>query len=84
MTTRRDRIYIDTNIWKEVQRDGSVKYFTVHPETKQVIEIDEDQLYFWTATWQAHEQEADEDIAAGRVERFNTADDFIASLKPRE
>jgi hypothetical protein len=84
MTTRGSRIYIAHNIWKEQQPDGSDKYFTIHPETRQTIEIDEDQVYFWTDEWQAKEREADEDIAAGRVERFKSADDFIASLKPRE
>ena len=29
--------------------------------------IDWDQRYFWTAEWQAREQEADQDIAVGRV-----------------
>jgi hypothetical protein len=44
------------------------------------LEDDADQAYFWTKEWQAGEREADEDIAAGRVETFNTMDDLIADL----
>jgi hypothetical protein len=41
---------------------------------------DESQAYFWTPEWQAGEQEAEEDIAAGRVYEFDNVDDLIASL----
>jgi hypothetical protein len=44
------------------------------------LEADTDQAYFWTAEWQAGEREADADIAAGRVETFDTMDDLIADL----
>ncbi len=39
-----------------------------------------DQAWFWTDRWQAMEREADEDVAAGRVETFNSAEEFIADL----
>ena len=42
--------------------------------------IPRDQEWFWTERWQRMEREADEDIAAGRVARFDSTDDFIASL----
>jgi hypothetical protein len=80
MTTRGARQYIEHNIWKETQGDGSEKYFTIHPETHETIEIAADQVYFWTAEWQAKEREADEDIAAGRVKTFDTMDAFLADL----
>ncbi len=41
------------------------------------VEIDPAQAWFWTPEWQAHEREADEDIAAGRYDDF---EDFIDSL----
>jgi hypothetical protein len=44
------------------------------------LEDDSDQAYFWTKEWQAGEHEADADIAAGRVETFDTMDDLIADL----
>jgi hypothetical protein len=39
-----------------------------------------DQAWFWDAEWQAGEAEASADIAAGRVERFDSAEDFLASF----
>jgi len=42
--------------------------------------IPAEQRWFWTERWQRMEREAEEDIAAGRVERFESAEDFIASL----
>lgn len=39
-----------------------------------------DQAWFWTERWQAMEREAEEDIAAGRVETFAGSADFIADL----
>lgn len=38
------------------------------------------QLWFWTPEWQEMEREADEDIAAGRVARFDSFDEFAADL----
>jgi len=43
--------------------------------------IDASQAYFWTLSWQEAEQEADEDVATGRVREFEKPDDLIASLR---
>ncbi len=43
--------------------------------------IPRDQLWFWTPEWQAGEREVDEDIAAGRVETFHSAEELIGSLR---
>ena len=43
--------------------------------------IPRDQAWFWTQEWQAMETEAEADKAAGRVERFNTDEDFLASFE---
>jgi hypothetical protein len=40
-----------------------------------------DQAWFWTSEWQAREREADEDLAAGRYDDFETIDDFIENLE---
>jgi hypothetical protein len=42
--------------------------------------IDASQTWFWSDRWQAMEREADADIRAGRVKRFNSADEFLAEL----
>jgi bifunctional DNA-binding transcriptional regulator/antitoxin component of YhaV-PrlF toxin-antitoxin module len=39
-----------------------------------------DQAWFWTPEWQQMEREADEDIAAGRVTTYDSAEDFARSL----
>ena len=49
--------------------------------------IDPDQAWFWTPEWQGGEREADAQIAAGDVLRFNSAEDLFAyldSVPPRE
>jgi hypothetical protein len=42
--------------------------------------IDQSQAYFWTRRWQEGEREADEDIKAGRVKAFDSADELIKEL----
>jgi hypothetical protein len=44
---------------------------------------DPEQMWFWTPKWQEMEREADQDIAAGRVERFESDEDFDAALRSR-
>jgi hypothetical protein len=39
-----------------------------------------DQLYYWTAAWQAGEAETAEDVRKGSVLRFDTTDDAIRWL----
>jgi len=39
------------------------------------------QEWFWTEEWQAMEQEAEADLAAGRHETFDTMEEFLASLE---
>lgn len=43
--------------------------------------IPRDQLWYWTPEWQAKEREADEDLAAGRVKSFKSANSLIRSLQ---
>jgi AbrB family looped-hinge helix DNA binding protein len=42
--------------------------------------IDASQAWFWTEAWQAGEREADADRAAGRSERFDSGEEFLAAL----
>ncbi|MGH3275656.1 MAG: hypothetical protein ACRDNZ_15195 [Streptosporangiaceae bacterium] len=52
-----------------------------------VIELDPllphraDQAWFWTERWQAMEQEAEDDITAGRIETFESGEQFLADLE---
>ncbi|MHB1511415.1 MAG: AbrB/MazE/SpoVT family DNA-binding domain-containing protein [Acidimicrobiales bacterium] len=45
--------------------------------------IDADQAWFWSPEWQAGERGADEDLAAGRVETFDTGEAFVGALRAR-
>ena len=45
---------------------------------------DPDQAWFWTEEWQKGEREADEDIRAGRIESFDTMEEFLATLDDDE
>jgi bifunctional DNA-binding transcriptional regulator/antitoxin component of YhaV-PrlF toxin-antitoxin module len=43
--------------------------------------IDATQAWFWAPEWQAGEREADADRAAGRVESFDSGEDFVEALR---
>lgn len=45
--------------------------------------IDPEQAWFWTREWQEREREADADLAAGRVTRFESDEQFLAGLDER-
>lgn len=45
--------------------------------------IDPEQAWFWTREWQEREREADEDLATGRVTRYESDDEFLAALDER-
>jgi len=46
--------------------------------------IDASQAWFWSERWQRMEREADADIAAGRVRRFDDVESFLADLDANE
>ncbi len=49
-------------------------------ELRPVLPVPADQAWFWTERWQAMEREVDEDIAAGRLTRFDSEEAFLAYL----
>ena len=49
-------------------------------ELRAHVPVPADQRWFWTERWQRMEREADDDVAAGRVERFDSVDEFLADL----
>ncbi len=58
-----------------VERDDGV--IELHP----LLSHRADQAWFWAARWQAMEQEAQDDITAGRVETFDGSDEFLADFE---
>jgi AbrB family looped-hinge helix DNA binding protein len=65
---------IEVGDYLEVQLVGDKVVLT----PKQVI--DKSQAYFWTEAWQEGEREAEADLTAGRVERFETLEELFADL----
>lgn len=57
-----------------VEEDGSIRL------TPQVT-VDRSQAYFWSKRWQEGERQAEEDIHAGKVEKFINVDDLINDLE---
>ncbi|MBA4376518.1 MAG: AbrB family transcriptional regulator [Anaerolinea sp.] len=57
-----------------IEEDGSIRL------TPQIA-IDRSQAYFWTKRWQEGERQSEEDISAGRVEKFDNVDDLIDDLE---
>lgn len=46
----------------------------------KALHNDDDPAWYWSAEWQAGEDEADQNLTDGDYEDFETVDDFIASL----
>jgi bifunctional DNA-binding transcriptional regulator/antitoxin component of YhaV-PrlF toxin-antitoxin module len=55
------------------REDGTV-------ELRALLPVPADQHWFWSERWQAMEQEADEDVAAGRVIVLDGPDALFAHL----
>ncbi len=49
-------------------------------ELRPLLPHPADQQWFWTERWQEMEKEAQQDIDNGRVQTFDSADDFLADL----
>jgi antitoxin PrlF len=45
--------------------------------------IDATQAWFWTPEWQSSERAAEADLAAGRVDTFDSAEEFVSALRKR-
>lgn len=58
--------------------DVSVENGKIVLEPKKLIPAD--QQWFWTEEWQKGEREAQADIEAGRVKRFNSAEELMEDL----
>jgi hypothetical protein len=45
--------------------------------------LDPEQAWFWTPEWQRKEHEAEADKAAGKANRYESDEDFLAALDER-
>jgi AbrB family looped-hinge helix DNA binding protein len=83
--TRQGQVTLPSDVRRRLSiEEGDLIEVTV--EGEQVVMkpkklIDKSQAYFWTEAWQRGEREAEADIAAGRVKRFQRVDDLIDDLE---
>jgi len=58
---------------------GSRAYLVIHDG--EVIEIDPNQIWFWSKEWQAGEKKVDQFIERGEIEKFDSMEEFLSSLR---
>lgn len=67
--------------WKDAYGRGKNTRIEVNAMVEHFSQDDAaDQAWFWNPDWQAGEREADQDIRNGRFTRYESSEDFIASL----
>ena len=82
--TRHGQITLPATVRKELGvEEGDLMEIEVVDDRAVLIPkklVDKSQAYFWTKKWQEAEREADEDIKAGRVRAFDSAEELIKDL----
>ena len=58
---------------------GTKVYLVIHEG--DVIEIDQNQSWFWSREWQAGEKKVDQYIERGEIETFDSMEEFLSSLR---
>jgi len=80
-------VYEGDFLTAQVQEDGSILLRPaelVEADGASADKMSGDEAFFYTPEWQAVEQEADEDLATGRYDDFETMVDLIADLESAE
>ena len=82
--TRHGQITLPASVRKELGvEEGDLVEIEIIDEKAVLIPkklVDKNQAYFWTKEWQEAEKEASEDIKAGRVKTFDSAEELIKEL----
>ena len=82
--TRHGQITLPASVRKELGvEEGDLVEIEIVDEKAVLIPkklVDKNQIYFWTKEWQEAEREASEDIEAGRVKTFDSAEELIKDL----
>ena len=82
--TRHGQVTLPASVRKKLGiEEGDLIEVTVEDDRAVLLPkklIDKSQAYFWTKEWQEAEKEASEDIKAGRVETFDTAEELLEEL----
>ena len=67
-------------IIREIKALSSEQKIELSRRLNEEFVLDEGQSWYWSKEWQAAEKEADEDIATGRVTKFDNIDDALEFL----
>ena len=82
--TRHGQVTLPASVRRKLGiQEGDLVEVVVEDEKAVLVPkkiIDKSQAYFWTKAWQEAEREASEDIAAGRVKTFSSAEELIKDL----
>jgi AbrB family looped-hinge helix DNA binding protein len=82
--TRNGQITLPASVREQLGiEEGDIVEIEVEEERAVLVPkrlVDKSQAYFWTKRWQKGEKEAAEDIKAGRVKTFESADELIKDL----
>jgi len=82
--TRHGQITLPASVRKKLGvEEGDLVEIEIIDEKAVLIPkklVDKNQAYFWTKEWQEAEREASEDIKAGRVKTFDSAEELIKDL----
>ena len=82
--TRHGQITLPVSVRKKLGlEEGDLLEVTIEDDRAVLLPkklIDKSQAYFWAKEWQEAEREASEDIKAGRVKIFDTAEELIKDL----
>ena len=82
--TRHGQITLPASVRKELGiEEGDLVEIEIVDERAVLVPkklVDKSQAYFWTKRWQEAEKEASEDIKAGRVKTFDSAEELIKDL----
>ena len=83
--TRHGQITLPAPVRKSLGiEEGDLAEIEVVDERAELVPkrlVDKSQAYFWTKRWQEGEKEADEDIKAGRVKIFDSAEELVKDLE---
>ncbi len=82
--TRNGQITLPASVRRKLGiREGDIVEVLVDDDRAVLLPkkiVDKNQAYFWTKEWQEAERDASEDIKAGRVKTFDTAEELIKDL----
>lgn len=54
--------------------------YVIHPITREPVQIEPEQRWFWREEWQTGELQVEDDLAAGEYQDFENMDDFFADM----